>query len=127
VSRVRQSTVLGSNTITTSSIGPVGMILAVGAGAAFVVFGFYLATLIGGAVSLAIIVLASVAGGCLCLKVLTRCGLEIAHWRATRQLPPQRPLLTINRPLALPEPAPRMTVTRADYPDRVYPDERDWP
>jgi hypothetical protein len=125
---INQSSWFGSNHATVNNgSGLGGGILAIGAAAAMVAFAMTVGALIGGAAALAIVILAWTGAGVLILRALTRSALEVAHWRATRQLPPQRPLLTINRPLAIPEPAPRMTVTRADYPDRVYPDERDWP
>jgi hypothetical protein len=124
--KISQSSFFGSNHVTTNSGGGLGgSVLTGGAAAAMVVFAMTVGALVGGAAALAITVLAWTGAGCLALSSLTRNALHVAHWRTTRQLPPQRPLLTVNRPLPIDPPSPRMTVTRADYLDRAYPDGRD--
>jgi hypothetical protein len=124
---VTQRTVFGSNNTEVHTATGIGAILAVGFAAAMISAAIVIGTLIGGAVAFAITVLAATTAGILAVRACTRSALEVAHWRATRQLPPQRPLLTINRPLPIEAPQPQMRVTRADYPDRVYPGERDRP
>jgi hypothetical protein len=129
--KISQSSFFGSNHVTTNTGGGGlgGSVLTVGAAAAMVVFAMTVGALVGGAAALAITVLAWTGAGCLALSSLTRNALHVAHWRTTRQLPPQRPLLTVNRPLPYDQieapVAARMRVTRADYPGRVYPGERD--
>ena len=128
---IRQSNIFGSNNITTHSGGGLGGgVLAIGAAAAMVAFAMTVAVVIGGAVALAVLVLACTGAGCLVLSSVTRNVLHVAHWRATRQLPPSTPLVTINRPVYSELPPvqhPRMTVTNADYTDGAYPGERDHP
>src|SRR5215471_2104463 len=101
---VSQRSVFGSNTTEVHTASPALTILALGGAGAMVAFAVVLGTLVGGAAAFAIVILASTCAGVLALGAVTRSGLQIAHWRATRQLPPTRPLLTINRPLQLPEP-----------------------
>jgi hypothetical protein len=110
-----------TNTITQSGGGGLGgSVVAVGGAAAMIGFALTVGALIGGAVALAITVLSSTAAGCLVLTVGTRRVLEVFHWKKYGQLPPPRPMLTVNRPMIEapgPRPVPRMTVSRADYID----------
>lgn len=121
---IKQTSVFGSNHTTVSTGSGVGVWLAAVLVGTLVIVGAVAVTIaaqIGGAVALAIIVLSSTLAGCLTATVFTRRVLEVLQWRRTGQLPPPRPLLTVNRPAAIEPPAPhvpRMTVTRADY-DRL--------
>lgn len=121
MSTIKQSTWFGSNTVNTSSgslAGLGGLMLAAGVAGGFVMLATIIGPLIGGALALGITIISWAIAGAIGVPTLTRAGLHITHYCRTGQLPPARPLLTINRPLAL-EPAqphtPRMTVTRADY------------
>jgi hypothetical protein len=122
MSGIRQGGLFNTNTITQSGRGGGlgGTVVAIGAAAAMIAFALTVGALIGGAVALGITVLSSTAAGCLVLTVGTRRVLEVFHWKKYGQLPPPRPMLTVNRPMIDapgPRPVPRMTVSRADYID----------
>lgn len=124
MTRVRQSTLFGSNTITTSTGSGIGTVLALGAAAAMITFAFVVGGVVGGAVALAITVLSATLAGCILVHTGVRAYLNVAHYRATGQLPARQPFLILSRPNSTPQlPAAPEHVTWSAT--RVYPDGRD--
>jgi hypothetical protein len=98
---IRQGGILNRNTVVQThnvaggGAAPYLAILATGGAVGLALFAWVVATLIGAALALAVVVLGSCAGGALLIRALTRSALEVHHYRKTGELPPRQPLVQL--------------------------------
>jgi hypothetical protein len=98
---IRQGGILNRNTVVQThnvaggGAAPYLAILAAGGAIGLALFCWVVATLIGAAVALAVIVLGSAAAAALITRAVTRSVLEVHHYRKTGELPQRQPLVQL--------------------------------